>query len=550
VSLFAKDIVPIPEETARVASAAFAKGNVYMRMRDELGILYKDSEFAPLFATGGRPAEAPGRLAFALVIQHAEGLTDRQVAEAIRGRIDLKYALGLELTDPGFDYSVLSEFRDRILAGGMERRLLDDMLEQFQERGWLKARGKQRTDSTHVLAAIRQLNRLECVGETMRNALNALATVVPEWLRVQVSTDWFDLYGPRFEQYRLPKEQPERKKLGEHIGSDGYHLLSAIYALDAPEWLRELPAVQILRQVWIQQYYLQDGCVHWRTKKEQGLPPHRMLIVSPYDVQARNRTKRNLNWTGYTAHLTESCDPDAPHLITNVETTAATTADVQMTETIHTALADKDLLPNEHYVDTAYTAAENLVSSRAQHDIDLVGPVQVDSSWQVRTEHAYDIACFIIDWEKQTVTCPQGRNSQYWRVRHNDSVEGCIAVRFSPTDCASCPVRSRCTKSAKSPRLLKFRPQTHHQALQAARQRQTTAEFKQRYKLRAGVEGTISQGTRSFDLRRSRYVGLDKTHLQHVLVAAAMNLTRIFAWLEEVPFARTRISRFAALAAA
>jgi transposase len=549
MSLFAEDIVPVPEETARVAGAAFAKGNVYMRMRDELGTLYRDSEFAPLFAARGRPAESPGRLAFALVIQHAEGLTDRQVAEAIRGRIDLKYALGLDLTDPGFDYSVLSEFRDRILAGGMECRLLDDMLKQFQERGWLKARGKQRTDSTHVLAAIRQLNRLECVGETMRNALNALATVAPEWLRVQVTADWFDLYGPRFEQYRLPNEKTERQALGERIGADGFHLLSAIYALDAPEWLREVPAVQILRQVWIQQYYLQDERVHWRTKKEQGLPANSLLIVSPYDVQARNRTKRNLNWTGYAAHLTEICDPDAPHLITHVETTVATTAEVRMTETIHTALADKDLLPSEHFVDTAYTAAENLVSSRTQHAMDLVGPVQLDSSWQARTEDGYDIACFVIDWERQIVTCPQGRISQNWRVRQRGTDKGCIEVRFNPMDCASCPARSRCTKSVRSPRVLTLRPQAQHEALQAARQRQTTAEFKQRYKVRAGVEGTISQATRSFDLRRSRYVGLEKTHLHHVLVAIAMNLARVFAWLEGVPFAETRSSRFAALAA-
>jgi len=546
VSLKMQDIVPVPEETVRVARAAFPKGNVYMAMRDELGVLYQDSEFAPLFSHRGRPAEAPGRVVFVLIVQHMEGLTDRQVAEAVRGRIDLKYALGLELTDPGFDYSILSEFRDRIVKGGMEQRLLDDMLEKFKAQGWVKARGKQRTDSTHVLAAIRQLNRLECVGETMRRALNDLAAVVPEWLVRQVTADWFDLYGPRFDQYRLPKEKTEQETLAERIGADGYHLLSAIDTDDAPEWLQDIPAVQILRQVWDQQYNIEENRVRWRKRKE--LPPNQELIESPYDVQARNRTKRSLNWTGYMVHITEDCDPDTPNVITHVETTPATTGDVHLTETIHDALAEKDLLPSEHFVDTNYTKAQNLVSSRSEHDIDLVGPVQLDSSWQARAKQGYDITCFAVDWQAQVVTCPQGKRSQSWRPGKGDGGQDVIWVRFNRHDCSHCAQRDRCTKAKTAPRTLTLRPRLQHEALQAARQRQTTEEFKQRYNIRAGIEGTISQGIRSFALRRSRYIGLAKTHLQHVLTAAAMNLTRVFAWLEQIPRAQTRQSRFAALA--
>lgn len=547
MSLFAQDVIPVPEETARVARAAFPKGSVYMKMRDELGVLYQDSEFAPLFSQRGRPAESPGRLTFALVVQHLEGLTDRQVAEAVRGRIDLKYALGLELTDPGFDYSVLSELRDRILAGGVEGRLLDDMLEKFKARGWLKARGQQRTDSTHVLAAIRQLNRLECVGETLRHTLNVLATVTPKWLCAQVTPDWFDLYGPRFEQYRLPQEPAERKALGERIGADGYHLLLAIYADEAPVWLREVPAVQILRQVSVQQYYIEEDQVRWRTKEAEGLPSNQLLIQSPYDPQARNRTKRSLNWTGYAAHLTETCDPDTPNVITNVETTPATTADVQMTATIHAALAEKELLPGEHFVDTSYVDADHLVTSHAEHHIDLLGPAPPDSSWQAQARQGFDISCFAIDWEAQTVTCPQGRTSRSWRPRKDKTGQELIEIRFDLGDCVGCASRSQCTKAKEQPRTLKLKSQAQHEALQAARQRQTTEEFQQRYRVRAGVEGTISQGTRSFDLRRSRYIGLPKTHLQHVLTAVAMNLTRVMAWLEETPRARTRQSRFAVL---
>ena len=180
MSLHPQAIPPIPQETARVAQAVFPKGNVYMKLRDELGTIYQDQDFADLFPRRGQPAEAPWRLALVTLIQYAEGLTDRQAADAVRSRIDVKYALSLDLTDLGFDFSILSEFRSRLLAHGAEHRLFEILLEQGRAHGWLKARGKQRTDSTHVLAAIRTLNRLESVGETLRHALNVLAEVAPD----------------------------------------------------------------------------------------------------------------------------------------------------------------------------------------------------------------------------------------------------------------------------------------------------------------------------------------------------------------------------------
>ncbi len=547
VTLRARDRFVIPEETASVAQEAFPKGNIYMTMSDKLNIWYQDSDFASLFAPHqGRPAESPGRLALITVMQYAEGLSDRQAAEAVRARIDWKYALGLELIDSGFDFSVLSEFRDRVIAGGAEQQLLDDMLKQFKGLGLLKARGRQRTDSTHVLAAIRKLNRLECVGETLRAALNTLAAVVPEWLLEQVTPDWFDRYGKRFEQYRLPKGKAERERLADTIGADGYQLLSAIDADSAPGWLREVPAVEILRQVWAQQYYVQDDQVKWRAVED--LPPNKLLIQLPYDAEARNRTKRSLNWTGYAAHLTETCDEETPNLITHVETTPATTGDVEMTDTIHAALAEKDLLPDEHFVDTAYVAAEQLVTSRTDYKLDLVGPAPADSSWQARSKSGFDISCFGVDWEAQTVTCPEGQLSKSWRPREDAGGREFIEVHFDPHDCHACTSRPQCTRAKGHPRTVKLKPRSQYVALQTARQRQETSEFKERYKTRAGIEGTISQGVRSFDLRRSRYIGLPKTHLQPVVTAAAINLTRTVAWLEGTPKAQTRLSRFAALA--
>jgi len=187
----------VPEHTARVARAAFPKGTLCLRLYDELGTIFADHDFADLFAHRGQPAEAPFRLALITVLQFLEGLSDRQAAEAGRARIDWKYLLCLDLDDPGFDYSVLCEFRGRLLKGGAEQRLFDLVLGRLRERKLVKARTRQRTDSTHVVAAVRDLNRLERVVETLRATLNVLATVAPDWVRAQIPAEWVDRYARR-----------------------------------------------------------------------------------------------------------------------------------------------------------------------------------------------------------------------------------------------------------------------------------------------------------------------------------------------------------------
>jgi transposase len=182
----------IPAETARIARAIFVKGNLYLQVFDTFGPLFQDQEFAALFAHDGQPAASPARLAIVLMLQFIEGLPDRQAADAVRTRIDWKYLLGLELTDPGFHHSVLSEFRARLVAGSQEEFLLNKLLAHFQEHGLRKARSRQRTDSTHVLGAIRGMTRLACVGETLRAALNALAVAAPDWLRTHSQPAWVD----------------------------------------------------------------------------------------------------------------------------------------------------------------------------------------------------------------------------------------------------------------------------------------------------------------------------------------------------------------------
>ncbi len=272
MSLKVQDEFNVPEETRRVALAAFPKGCACLRIADVLGCLYQDQQFAALFPRRGRPAEAPGRLALATVLQFTEGFSDRQTADAVRSRIDWKYALGLELTDSGFDHSVLSEFRTRLVAGKLELISLDSFLERVQTLGLLKQRGRQRTDSTHVLAAVRTMNRLERVGETLRAALNDLAVAAPRWLKAVADPEWFHRCGTRVENFTLPKTDAERVKLAVTIGSDGRQLLKCVEVADAGLHLRSLPSVLLLRRVWNEQFIDDAGGV-LRFREVKGMLP-------------------------------------------------------------------------------------------------------------------------------------------------------------------------------------------------------------------------------------------------------------------------------------
>ncbi len=336
MSLRAPIMYCLPEDTARVARAAFPKGNAYLRVYDALGPIYSNPQFAALFPKDGQPAIAPAQLALVTIFQFAEGLSDRQAADAVRGRIDWKYALCLELEHPGFDASVLSEFRTRLIAAGAETVLFETLLTTLKEAGLVKPRGRQRTDSTHVLAAIQVLNRLELVGETLRHALNTLAVVALDWLRSQVPADWYPRYSRRFEEYRLPDALTARTALAEQIGADGRALLAMVFASETDAWLRQVRLVETLRRVWVQQFSAEEPA-RWRAA--QDLPPSAVVISSPYDPEARYCKKRETIWTGYKAHLTETCDDDLPNIVTDVDTTTATTVDHAVTAAVQVRLA-------------------------------------------------------------------------------------------------------------------------------------------------------------------------------------------------------------------
>jgi len=544
MSLTPQKILPIPEMTRQVAQAAFARGNVYLQMRDTFGTLFSDDQFVDMYPADGQPAYSPWRLALVSVMQFAENLTDRQAADAVRSRIDWKYALSLDLTDTGFDFSILSEFRQRLLTHGASERLFNEVLRQFGERGLLKGTGKQRTDSTHVFASIARLNRLELIGRTLQHALDELSQIVPEWLQTWVDPVWYSRYGQVLSEYRLPKSEKDRDQLALQIGQDGHQLWAALYRTPTVfAMVRHLPAIQTLHQVWIQQFVVDEGRLRWRKGGE--LPPAHRLIKSPFDRQARYSRKRETEWVGYKVHLTETCHPDHVNLVTHVLTTPASTADITVLDEIHHDLHAQDRLPDEHYVDGGYMSAQELFDAQQTYDVNLMGFIPGDPTPQKHT--GYDITAFSIDWDTQQVTCPQGHTTSTWN-RSEDGRRTTIRAAFPKSACQPCPVRSRCTSAQR--RHVSFPPQGIFEARERRRVEQTTRAFQIDYQKRSGIEGTVSEGAFVLGMRRSRYRGLDKTHLQHVMTATAMNLTRAMNWLNTNEKSQARKTRFGRLLAA
>ena len=251
-------------------------------------------------------------------------------------------------------------------------------------------------------------------------------------------------------------------------------------------------------------------------------------------------------------HLTATCEDDAPNLITPVETTPAPMADGEVTPRVHQALQQRGMLPRVQVVDTGFLDADLLVVSKRDDGVDLLGPAQPDVKWQAKEGKGFAAQHFTIDWERERATCPEGQTSVQWTPVIDNRGSQVIQIRFSTTTCRVCPSLRSCVQSKKKypRRLLTVRPKDQHVALQERREREKTPEYAREYARRAGIEGTLSQGVRRCGMRRSRYVGLARTHLGHVLTAAALNFVRVAEWLAGTPRSTTRHSPFATLMAA
>jgi transposase len=288
---------------------------------------------------------------------------------------------------------VLSEIRQQLIEGKAETILLEKLLGRCEDLGFLKGKRKQHIDSTHLTAAVRSLNLLELVDETMRRVLDEVARLAPGWLKAHMKPEWIQRYARRFDGYHLPTSKAKREELAVTIGKDGFYLLQAIYSDDSPPELKASPKVGILRRIWVQQFYWVDEKVHWRTKDKWGQPPSGKMISSPDDLEARYCVKRSTEWTGYKAHFTETCLEEYPRLITQVETTPSTLHDVKVTTKIQDDLAEKGRLPEIQLLDEGDMEIDLLLDSQ-NRGIDLVGPVPSSKSWQDRVEGLTTIPSF------------------------------------------------------------------------------------------------------------------------------------------------------------
>jgi transposase len=339
----------------------------------------------------------------------------------------------------------VSAFRTRLGEHQAETLLLDRLLEVCTQRGWLKEGGKQRTDSTHVLARVRSLLNRECGRETLRAALTDLAELSPDWLVKQITTDWFERSGHRVENDRLPKAESQRTALAQHIGADGMHLLRTLEQPEAPAELKDVASVQVLRQVWQQSDDLSGGKATWRAGPHQE--DGEGVVRSPYDPEAQTGKKRETTWLGYKVHLTETCAlPEEPmrlHLRVHVHTTVAPVPDAEMTTPIQEELVKAGLKPEEQIVDTGDGDAGLLVSSQ-QQEIILFGPTMPDPSWQDKAGKGFDLAHGAIDgW---------GHAAGYLSARADQrSSEARLASAWRSSLPARCVPRVRCVRTVGVP---------------------------------------------------------------------------------------------------
>ncbi|MEY9968541.1 transposase [Streptacidiphilus sp. MAP12-16] len=527
MSLHPRSGEQVPSLTAQIARASNPDGTTAMWIRDRLDGLWCDEDFADWYPRDGRPGLSPAQLATVCVLQFLLGLSDRQAAEAVRCRIDFKYAMAMELDDPGFHHSVLAGFRERLVQDDRADRLLDLAPARLKEAGLVGERTTQRTDSTHILAVVRDLTRLELVTEAVRAALEEVARTAGHLLVGLVGEEWGRRYG---RPVRLGKNPTRPKTRILAAGNDACQLLERLHQ-HGPGY-RPGPAAGALRQIVVQNYYRDAaGRLNWRTADDGGLPPSSLAIVSPYDTTARYvRHGHIICWKGFAAYLTETCAPDSTNVITDVATTSAATNDGQALPGIHTRLARRGLLPAEHLVDGGYTSLVHLERAAREHQVTVTGPLPGNPTGQHRNNEGFDRDDFHIDFDRRQVTCPQGQVSAGWHGPYPTSsptAAPLIVARFTKGQCQPCPDRPRCTNSREGARNVGFPPRELRDLQVRVRTEQQTSEWKARYAVRSGVEGTVNEFAHGHGMRRCRYRGQPKAHLQHVLTAIAVNIERL-----------------------
>jgi transposase len=508
----------MPQETEKVGKAILKADSPYRLIGEELFEKFHEQEYADLYSAEGKPGISPVILAFVTVFQFMEKLPDRQAAESLRMRMDWKYALRLPLAHEGFDYSVLSEFRDRLLEHEAEGRVFEQLVGEFRAMGLIKERGRQRTDSIAMLMSVRRLSRLELVVETLRLAVGAILKADREWAEKVIPPSWEERYGERFVLQRHRRE--EWAEHDKHAGEDGQWFLTRVEGAGAPAEIRSLPEVQVLKTVWAQQFREAEGKIVYQAGTSYD---GHTQIQTPHDPEARYSRKRIQEWVGGKVQVTETDDEGYPHIITDIAGTCSSQTDYEALPEIQERLKERDCLPEKQYVDSGYMSGPNLATSD-RNNIDLFGPPCPVVSNQSKLPNGITTDQFVIDVEKQTATCPAG-----FCAAPDYGWKGKIRFRFPDEVCAACPLRERCCTGKRGRTVCVG---LSYPRLQEARKRQKTEAFKEEYhKHRSGVEGCLSALARGNGMRVSRYTGNRKRHLQVVFSGSAANLERVAHWL-------------------
>lgn len=506
----------VPENTATLGRMLFPVDNVYRQIGDRFDELFPDQgPFVQLYQTTGRGAIPPLLLALVTVLQMLEKVSDRAAVDWVASRIDWKYALHLPLEYPGFHFTDLSAFRQRLWEHHQERLVFDELLAKLKTLGLIQSRGKARTDSTHLLGWVERLSQLDLITESIRVALNAIAQVAAGWWEKTLPAAFREAYSQRRSSYG--QKESEVADQVQQAGQDGFWLLTQIDQ-SAPEPVAALNEVHVLRQVLEQQF--PHGPSH---PPATCRPTGDAIIESPHEPEARYSKKRSKSWLGYKLQVTETCESDQVHVITDVEVTSAVANDSHALPQIQARLNDRQLLPGEQYVDRGYITGEHLVKSQAQ-GIDLVGPAAVNP----HAAAGFQQADFQMDLQAQRAVCPAGQVSQVWSPRAGAEGEPpSIQIRFPAAPCQACRFWGVCTTSPQG-RSLELN--AYREALEARRAEAQTDTFKVRYRIRSGIEATLSELVRGHGMRRARFRGRAKLLLQACFTAVAANLKRVVRW--------------------
>lgn len=506
-----RDLAQMPADTGMLGQKVLAANDPYRVIGDHLADLLSDEPFATMYETTGRQAVWPSLLAMVTLFQFLEKAPDREAARMVVTRLDWKYALHLPLDYLGFDFSILCDFRQRILAHGKEALIFETVLRKVQSLGFIKKRGKQRTDALAVIGAVRMVSHLETVTETLRVTVRALEQGALAWMEREVPASFREEYARSRSDYGLT--EVERQAALEQVGQDGCWLLERLDAA-APHAVRALEAVTLLRTVWGQRYERVAGKVSVRTTMVDCTE----RIVTPHDPGVRAGEKWGKAWHGEKVHITETAEPDRPAFITDVTTANASSGDGEALPEIREHLSAREAPPAEQYVDSGYVSGKQMAASR-EAGIDLVGPPLADTS-----PNGLKIADFGLDRAAKVAICPAGQRSVKWCAHTERDGSAGVNIHFAATVCAGCPLRSRCT-TGQGGRCIHV--SERYGILEARRAEAKTDEFREKMRARPAIEATLSELVRGHGLRRHRYRGAGKRHLENLLKGTACNLKRL-----------------------